>query len=337
MMNYTIATIASHSCLQILKGAKDEGFPTLAIATGKAAPFYRQYEFIDEVAALDSYSETLEYTKKLDKEKTIVIPHGSFVAYLGADFDKKTPLKYFGNKKILEIEANRHSQHDWLEETGVRMPKIFASPGKIDRPVIVKSYGAKGGSGYFIAQNQITLEEKLHQTKLKANTYIVQEYMIGVPAYIQFFYSPLRKRVEIMGADRRYESNVDGLGRLPLSFQKEISLPPSYTVIGNFPIVLRESLLPQFQKIGEDIVRISKKLAPPMGLYGPFCLETIITQDQRMYAIEISCRIVAGTNAFINGSPYSDLLFGEPMSMGRRIAREIKEAIKLNKLHKVLN
>jgi 5-formaminoimidazole-4-carboxamide-1-(beta)-D-ribofuranosyl 5'-monophosphate synthetase len=29
---YTIATLGSHSALQILKGAHDEGFPTLAIA-----------------------------------------------------------------------------------------------------------------------------------------------------------------------------------------------------------------------------------------------------------------------------------------------------------------
>lgn len=336
-MNYTIATIASHSCLQILKGAKDEGFATLAISTKKTATFYHQYEFIDEVAELDSYADTLAYTQTLDKKKTIIIPHGSFVAYLGSESDRKTHLKYFGNKKILEIEANRHQQHEWLEKTGVRMPKIFTSAEKIDRPVIVKSYGAKGGTGYFIAANKKELDIKLAKAKLSENTYIIQEYIIGVPAYIQFFASLIRKRVEILGADRRYESNVDGLGRLPVSFQREISLEPSYTVIGNFPIVLRESLLPQFQKIGENIVKVSKKVAPPQGLYGPFCLETIITENQRIYAIEISCRIVAGTNAFISGSPYSDLLFGEPLSMGRRIAREIKEAIELNRLRKILN
>jgi 5-formaminoimidazole-4-carboxamide-1-beta-D-ribofuranosyl 5'-monophosphate synthetase len=31
---YTIATLGSHSALQILKGAHDEGFKTLAIANG---------------------------------------------------------------------------------------------------------------------------------------------------------------------------------------------------------------------------------------------------------------------------------------------------------------
>lgn len=336
-MNYTIATIASHSCLQILKGAKDEGFTTLAIATKKTSPFYTQYEFIDEIADLNSYSETLEFTKTLNAKKIILIPHGSFVAYLGAEFDRKTPLKYFGNKKILEIEANRLSQHEWLRKTGVRMPRIYSTSKNIDRPVMVKSYGAKGGSGYFVAENKKILQEKLLASRLEPNTFIIQEYIVGVPVYVQFFYSPLRKRIEIIGVDRRYESNVDGLGRIPHALQSEAPIAPSYTVIGNFPIVLRESLLPQFQKIGENIVRLSKKLAPPLGLYGPFCLETIISEEQKIYAIEISCRIVAGTNAFINGSPYTDLLFGEPMSMGRRIAREIKDAIRKEKLNKILN
>ena len=53
--------------------------------------------------------------------------------------------------------------------------------------------------------------------------------------------------------------------------------------------------------------------------------------------IEISARIVAGTNLFIEGSPYSDLLYNEPMSTGRRIAREIKNAIKENKLKEILD
>jgi len=50
------------------------------------------------------------------------------------------------------------------------------------------------------------------------------------------------------------------------------------------------------------------------GLFGSFCLETVISPDQKFFVIEISCRIVAGTNLFINGSPYSWLHYNEPMS-----------------------
>ena len=45
----------------------------------------------------------------------------------------------------------------------------------------------------------------------------------------------------------------------------------------------------------------------PKGLFGAFCIETIITPDIQFYVMEISARIVAGTNLFIDGSPYSYL------------------------------
>ena len=38
-----IATIGSHSALQILKGAKDEGFSTILISTQKQAKIYTEH------------------------------------------------------------------------------------------------------------------------------------------------------------------------------------------------------------------------------------------------------------------------------------------------------
>ena len=87
--------------------------------------------------------------------------------------------------------------------------------------------------------------------------------------------------------------------------------------------------------MGENVVKTSKKLAPP-GLFGPFCLETILTPEEEIFVFEISARIVAGTNPFIEGSPYTWLKYDEPMSTGRRIAREIKIAIKTNQMKKIL-
>ena len=52
---------------------------------------------------------------------------------------------------------------------------------------------------------------------------------------------------------------------------------------------------------------------------------------------QVSARIVAGTNLFIDGSPYSYLNYSEPMSTGRRIAREIKNALLTNNLRLVLD
>lgn len=334
---YTIATLASHSALQILKGAKDEGFKTLAIALTKNVSFYKTFGFIDEVVGIDSYSLFSQALSKLSGKNMIMVPHGSFVAYLGKNEGNSDKFPYFGNQKILEIEADRKKQHEWLKSSGINMPEIFDDPQEADRPTIVKYYGARGGSGYFISGDKTDLARNLRSKNPGNDRYIIQEYILGVPVYLQYFYSVVEKRVELLGVDRRYESNVDGIGRIPSSLQSKMKISPSYTVIGNYPIVLRESLLPLVMEMGNNIVDSSRRLTGSKGLYGPFCLETVVTADQKFYAIEISTRIVAGTNLYIKGSPYSDLLFGEPMSTGRRIAREIKTAIKKNRLADILN
>lgn len=115
-----------------------------------------------------------------------------------------------------------------------------------------------------------------------------------------------------------------------------MQIDPSFVVIGNYSLVLRESLLQEAYEMGERVVAASKKIAGPKGLFGPFCLETVVTPDMQFYTIEISARIVAGTNIFIDGSPYTALKYGVPMSTGRRIAREIKNAISAERLDEVL-
>jgi 5-formaminoimidazole-4-carboxamide-1-(beta)-D-ribofuranosyl 5'-monophosphate synthetase len=334
-MRYTIATLASHSCLQILKGAKDEGFATLAIATKERVSFYQRFKFIDEIIGLKDYKELFAIQDKLKKKNTIIIPHGSFVAYLGEDYDQKLKLSHYGNKKVLGWEGNRLKQMSWLKEANLFLPKVYDDCSHIDQLVIVKLFGARGGSGYFLAKDKNDFERKIK--KFKDEKYIIQQYLVGTPVYLQYFYSNLGNKIELMGVDRRYETNVDGLSRIPSPYAERVDIDPTYTVIGNFPLVVRESLLPQVYEMGEKVVKASQKLIPPKGLYGPFCLETIITKNQRFYCIEISCRIVAGTNLFIKGSSYTDLVYGEPMSTGRRIAREIKEAIKEDRLSEILD
>jgi len=182
--------------------------------------------------------------------------------------------------------------------------------------------------------------EKDFRKKIKPykdeKSYVIQEYILGVPLFIHYFYSSLTNELEIMGFDKRYESNVDSLGRISARDQLALEkVDPSYVIVGNIPIVVRESYLPRLMEMGEAVVKESKKLAPP-GLFGPFCLETILTPKEEIIVFEISARIVAGTNPYIDGSPYTWIKYNEPMSTGRRIAREIKIAIKQNKLGKVL-
>ncbi|RLF90434.1 5-formaminoimidazole-4-carboxamide-1-(beta)-D-ribofuranosyl 5'-monophosphate synthetase, partial [Thermococci archaeon] len=71
-------------------------------------------------------------------------------------------------------------------------------------------------------------------------------------------------------------------------------------------------------------------------LWGPFCLEGVFTPEMEFVVFEISARIVAGTNPFVHGSPYTWLKYDEPMSTGRRIAREISEAIEIGRIEEVV-
>ena len=331
---YTIATIGSHSALQVFKGAHDEGFKTIAICKKGSERPYKMFNSADEIITVDSYKDFPKIQEQLIKKNAIVIPHGSFVTYMGFEEVEKLKVNYFGNKRILKWESDRHLERQWLVNSGLKVPILFKSPKDIDRLVIVKFMGAEGGKGYFLAKDEKDFNKKIKPYKLRK--YVIQEYIIGVPLFIHYFYSPLTNEIEIMGMDIRYESNVDSLGRI--SARDQVTLPkidPSYVIVGNIPVVVRESFLPRLMEMGEAVVKESKKLAPP-GLFGPFCLETILTPKEEIIVFEISARIVAGTNPYINGSPYTWAKYNEAMSTGRRIAREIKNAIKTNQLKKIL-
>ncbi|MEM4237772.1 MAG: DUF1297 domain-containing protein, partial [Candidatus Nitrosocaldaceae archaeon] len=196
-----------------------------------------------------------------------------------------------------------------------------------------------GGKGYFLAWDKESFMNNFRVLKEKGvinneNELFIQEYVVGVPVYLQYFYSPINNELELLGIDKRYESNVDSIGRIPARYQDIISA--SYNVIGNQPLVLRESLLDEVYKMGDRFVNACKRLVEP-GMIGPFCLEGVYDEDANFITFEFSGRIVAGTNLYVQGSPYSTLLYNEPMSTGRRIAREIKIARENDKLDLILS
>ncbi len=123
---YTIATLGSHSALQILKGAHDEGFKTLAISNRATERLYRSFKFVDEVIALNDYSEFSNLIDDLTSRKIIIVPHGSFVAYLSLEEQKKMTIPYFGNKAVLDWEASRELQRQWLSRAGLNYRASFA-------------------------------------------------------------------------------------------------------------------------------------------------------------------------------------------------------------------
>ena len=334
----SIATLGSHCALQVLKGAKDEGFKTILICEKKRERLYRRFKFIDELILVDSFLEVSESKCEslLKENNSILIPHGTLIAQMKQEQIESIQTPIFGNKHILGWESDRLLKEQLMKEAKFDLPKSISSPKEIESLVIAKRHGAAGGKGYFLASSEEEYNKKrdnlINQGLISGDSDLyLQEYSSGVLAYLQFFYSPLEKEIEFFGVDKRHESDIDGLARIPAENQLKSNDIPSFNVIANSPLVLRESLLDNVYTIGENFVEASAKLVPP-GMNGPFCIEGVYDQDTQFKVFEFSARIVAGTNLYVNGSPYTTFMYNEPMSMGRRIAREIKKAEKQNKI-----
>jgi len=267
----SIATIGSHTALQILHGAKLEGFRTILITTPKRTKLYKSFNVADEILVIENFEEILDVQDKLSEMNAILIPHGSFVEYIGKEGIKKLEVPIFGSKDVMAWESSRNLMQKWLNEAKIKVPRTYKEGDPVDKPVILKLPGAKGGKGYKIITSGTV-------PKIPEGG-VAQEYIIGVPMYFHFFYSLVRGELEIMSTDIRYETNADGLGRIPQEVEKAFDIPASYVVVG----------------------------------------------------------IVAGTNFYVYGSPYTWIKYNEPMSTGRRIAREIKEAIEEEMLDEILS
>ncbi len=338
--NLTIATVCSHSSLQIFNGAKKEGFKTLGISVGEQKKIYDAFPLgsPDEHFIVDKYTDIAKYAEELREKNVIVIPHGSFVEYLGADNFLKMDLPSFGNKKVLIWESDRKKEKQWLERAGLTMPQQIKDPKDIDRPVIVKYHGAKGGKDFFVAKTYKEFTKRI----IKNKRYIIQEFVLGTRYYLHYFYSPIQNNayklskgsLQLLSMDRRDETTIDEVQRLgSIAELEELGIHPTFVVTGNIPIVMRESLLPKVFKMGEAVVEKSIELFG--GIIGSFCLETVVTEDLDFKVFEISARIVAGTNPYISGSPYSEFIQPD-LSTGRRIAQEIKYAAKNKLLEEII-
>ena len=334
----SIDTLGSHCALQVLKGAKDEGFKTILICEKKRERLYRRFKFIDELILVNSFLEIAESRCEsfLKENNSILIPHGTLIAQMKQEQIESIQTPIFGNKHILGWESDRTLKEQLMKEAKFDVPKSISSPKEIESLIIAKRHGAAGGKGYFLASTEEEYNKKrdvlINQGLISGDSDLyLQEYYSGVLAYLQFFYSPLEKEIEFFGVDKRHESDIDGLARIPAANQLKSNDIPSFNVIANSPLVLRESLLDNVYTMGENFVEASAKIVPP-GMNGPFCIEGVYDQNAQFKVFEFSARIVAGTNMYVNGSPYTTFMYNEPMSMGRRIAREIKKAEEQNKI-----
>ncbi|WP_297438161.1 formate--phosphoribosylaminoimidazolecarboxamide ligase [Thermococcus sp.] len=307
-----ISTIASHSSLQILLGAKREGFRTRLYVKPSRKAFYSSIPPVDEIIVTENMREVLG-------DDGIIVPHGSFVAYLGIGVIEKAKAKFFGNKRFLKWETSFELQDRVLKKAGIPMVEVIEpEEAKPDELYFVRLEGPRGGSGHFLAYGY-ELEEKI---KGPSEPYRIERFTDGVYLYVHFFYSPILNRLELFGVDERLVI-ADANKRRPFR-----TLP--YTIVGNKAVALRESLIPVLYDYGLAFVKAMEELEPP-GIIGPFALH--FAYDGEFRCIGFASRIDGGSNA---KHWYSALYWERPMLMGERIAREIKFALEEDRLKEVV-
>ena len=208
----SIATLGSHCALQLLKGAKDEGFKTLLVCEKKRQSLYKRFKFIDELVLVDSFSEVIEErcNSILQKNDSILIPHGTLIAQMSSEQIESIKTPVFGNKYILRWESDRMFKEQLMKEAKLNVPKSIPSPKEISNLVIAKRHGAAGGKGYFMASTEQEYNKKRDQLVKQGlitgdGDLYIQEYHSGVLAYLQFFFSPIKNELDFFGVDKRHE------------------------------------------------------------------------------------------------------------------------------------
>jgi len=353
MSKIKIAVLGSHSALDVCRGAKDEGFKTLVIVEkGRDKTYSKYYKVkgkigcIDEIIYLDKFKDILNPRIQKKLKNTIFIPHRSFEVYLNDynSIEKYFKVPIFGNKFLLKAEerTQKVNQYDILKKAQINFPKIFKNPKEINKLAIVKvsEKQREFERAFFLADSYSTFKKTSKDlikdkkiTKKALNSATIEEYILGVQVNFNFFYSTINNRLELIGTDTRRQTNLEGFLNLPAVNQDQISQEIlKYEEAGHIAVTTLESLLEKAFEIGERFIQAAKSMFPP-GVIGPFSLQSVVTPGppkKDIYVFDVSPRMPGSPG--ISSTPYSNYLFGKPLSMGRRVAMEIKEAIRKNKL-----
>lgn len=359
----TIATLGSHCALDVCEGAKREGIKTLVICQKGREKTYQHYYAvrkrkgstigcIDDVIILDKFSDITSKStiNQLHQNNCIFVPNRSFSVYVGYDaIENNFEVPIFGNRFLLRAEERyaKNNQIYLLQKAGIRIPLSFTKPSKIDRLVLVKVNQAKRSyeRAFFLAStneeyqtksNELIAKGIIKESDLKKAR--IEEFVLGTQYNFNFFYSPLSNELELIGTDTRRQTNIDGLLKLPAKEQLQVQ---KHTTISNIEIghiasTIRESMLEKAFDMAERFVDVCAKEYPP-GIIGAFALQGAIVAEEKgeeIIIFDVSFRLPGSPG--VRFTPYTEYLYGESMSMGRRTAIEIKNAYKSKKLDKVV-
>src|SRR5467141_1264163 len=360
-----VATIGSHSALDVCDGAAEEGLRTLVVCEkGLDAPYSLCFcsvrdkvgrvgrGSVDEAVVLDKFQDVLseKIQDQLRAKNAVFIPNRSFTSYcdLGAiETDFMVPL--LGSRNLLRTEEREEKRsYYWiLEKAKLPAPEKLDDPKDIDVLVIVKMHHKtkRLERGFFTAASYKEYKAKsealLKQGVISARDLAkarIERYIIGPIFNFDFFYSPIEEqgeKLELLGIDWRFETSLDGHVRLPADQQltlEDAQRIPEYVVVGHNTATLRESSLGEVFDMAERYVRATQEHFRP-GIIGPFTLQTAVDKDLKFWVYDVAPRIGGGTNVHMSmGHPYGNSLWRRPMSTGRRIAMEIRRGLDSGRL-----
>ena len=359
----SIAVLGSHSALDISSGARAFGMRSIVVCQKGRERTYQKYYSkrktavgpagcIDEIMLLPKFADIAD-RKSVDalvKKQAVFVPHRSFSVYVGYDkIEKEFAVPIFGNRFLLKAEERNtpKNQHWLLEKAGVRIPKTFDSPSDIDRLVIVKASEAKRKyeRAFFIVQSPHEYERKGKEmlsrgliTKEGLENALIEEFVLGAQFNFNYFASPLTGELELMGTDFRRQTNLDGLLRLTAPEQSEVlKIARMKNIeVGHVACTIRESLLERVFEIGEKFAAACRREYKP-GLIGPFALQGAIIPSEdgeEPVIFDVSFRVPGSPG--VRYTPYGEYLWGRSMSVGERIALEVKTAAKEKRLAEIV-
>lgn len=357
-----IGVLGTHSALEVCRGAKEEDFKTIVICQKNREKTYSKYFIsrekfgrnvgvVDEVLVLERFGDIVreDIQEELRRKNMILVPHRGLSVYLGYEaIENLLRLPIFGNRYLLKIEERGigFDQYRVLEMAGIPYPRILRSIDEIDRPVIVKVSEASRQyeRAFFIVSSVKEFEEKSRTliekkliTREDLEKAVIEELVVGAYFNFNFFYSPLDGEIELLGIDMRRQTNIDGVLRLSADQQMEVLkyIELRNIEVGHIACTIRESLLERAFELAEKFVKTTQETHPP-GVIGPFALQSIVTPGpprEEIVVYDVSVRVPGSPGTKF--TPYSENLWGFPMSVGRRIAIEIREALRLDKLEKI--
>ncbi|MDH5595750.1 MAG: DUF1297 domain-containing protein [Candidatus Bathyarchaeota archaeon] len=164
---------------------------------------------------------------------------------------------------------------------------------------------------------------------------------------------------QFLSIDERRETIFDGLKRLPVDVQQKIKKVPSFEVTAHLSMSLRESLLKEVHRFADAFLLATRKYESP-GIIGAWCLQTLVTWSKigpgtaveyGLYDVpegkaaymhipvtqDVALRHGGGTNTHMGvGSQYANAKYQRRMSMGDRIALEIRRAWESKQLQEIV-